>query len=148
MLTARWPRTRRTLIVGALAAVVVPLTVALPGAQADDGTERLVGELVQAWAEHFDPADAADHADDGDDAEDADHALLSWVETAPGEAVRVATEDVADIPVGSTVAVTVGDEVADAASEDQGQDPAREVLSATVLAAAPQTSRRWPRPAP
>jgi len=128
VLPARWSRNRRPLALGVLAAVVVPLSVSAPAAQADDETARVVGELVQAWAEHLDPAEAAEHAEDGP---------LSWIETGAGDSVRVATVDVENIPVGSIVAATVGDEVADAASEEQGLDPAREVLAATVLEAAP-----------
>ena len=120
----------RPLVTGVTAAVVLPVLVALPTAHAEEPAgETVVGELVQAWAEHLDEAEATAHADEGP---------LSWVETESGDAVRVLTEDVADIPVGSTVEVTVGDEVADAASEEQGLEPALEVLGE------PQRTE-WPR---
>ena len=131
----RRPPTVRSLL---LAAVVVlsagPL--AHPGsARAEEPADiaagdTVVGELVQAWPEHQDPAAAAEHADEGP---------LTWVETGDGEAVRIPTESIEDVAraqVGATVEVTVGDEVEDEASE-AGLDPAREVLEAAVVQAAP-----------
>ena len=88
--------------------------------------DTVVGELVQAW-----PDPTSDEAHDH-----ADEAPLSWIETADGDSVRVPTEDIPDVQVGSTLAVTVGDEVTDEASAEQGFEPALEVLGADVLAAA------------
>ena len=56
----------------------------------------MVGRLVQAWAE-ADPADMAA-------GQQAD-APISWVQPAQGNAVRVETSGVGDIPAGSTVSV-------------------------------------------
>ncbi|GGL72277.1 hypothetical protein [Modestobacter marinus] len=106
----------------ALAEQVGPTTV--------EAGDTVVGELVQAWPEYQEPADAAEHAEEGP---------LSWIETATGGAVRVSTEDIEEVvsaEVGATVAVTVGDEVVDQAVE-QGLDPAREVVEATVVTTAP-----------
>ncbi|MSW65036.1 MAG: hypothetical protein F2825_09140, partial [Actinobacteria bacterium] len=93
--------------------------------------DTVVGELVQAWpdptAEEHTQEDAEGHHDD---------APLSWIEPAEGEAVRVPTESLPDVAVGSTLAVTVGDEVVDEASAAQGFEPAVEVQSATVVDAA------------
>ena len=92
--------------------------------------DTVVGELVQAWPEYEEAADAAAHADEGP---------LSWIETGSGDAVRVPTEDIAaasDAEVGDTVSVTLGAEVVDEAA-DAGLDPARDVLGASVVAAAP-----------
>jgi hypothetical protein len=126
----------------AIAAVAVVLSaLALPEiAAADDGVaagDRVVGELVQAWPEHEDHAEAVDRADDGP---------LTWIETPDGEAVRVSTDDLTDdlaagrpdgLPVGATVEVVVGDEVADGATVEDGVEPALEVLSAEVVTEAP-----------
>ncbi|MGK5115657.1 hypothetical protein [Geodermatophilus sp. CPCC 205506] len=127
MSLVRRPPTLRSLAVLAAVATALPLLGAPPALAEDPARgDTLVGELVQAWPEHTDedPAEAAALAADGP---------LSWIETAPGEAVRVPTDDVADIPVGATVEVTVGDEVTDAPAAEQGLDPAREVLSAEVV---------------
>ncbi|MFD2090322.1 reprolysin-like metallopeptidase [Blastococcus deserti] len=135
----RRPGLRRPLGTAVTAAVVLSLLVALPTAQAEEPTgETVVGELVQAWAENIHTAEP-EPLDGRQVEEHPEGDLVSWVETDSGEAVRVLTEDVADIPVGSTVEVTVGDEVTDAAAEEQGLEPALEVLEATVLEAAPAT---------
>src|SRR4051812_34143867 len=106
-------------------------------ALADDGTsggETVVGELVQAWPEHEDHAEAVARADDGP---------LTWIETASGDTVRVDTDDLdgdlpgAGVPVGATVSVVVGDEVEDQAATEDGAEPAVEVLSAEVVSDAP-----------
>jgi hypothetical protein len=93
----------------------------------------VVGRLVQTWAEQG-PGEDADHAD----------APLSWVQGRHGAAVRVPTADVAGVPAGATVAVTLGGEVADDAS-GEGFTPARDVLNAEVVAqpqVAPLPDRR------
>ena len=72
----------------------------LPGAVAaadEPAGTTVVGRLVQAWAEGS-PRTTRTTAD----------GPISWVQTAAGDAVRVPTEDVEDIPAGATVEVTVG----------------------------------------
>ena len=133
------PRPTRSSAIVVLAVVLSWL--ALPaGAAADEGVvsgDRVVGELVQAWPEHEDHAEAVERAEDGP---------LTWIETPDGDAVRVATDDLADdlaagraegLPVGATVEVVVGDEVADGATVEDGVEPALEVLSAEVVTEAP-----------
>src|SRR4051812_33300185 len=108
----------------ALATAAVGSAVLLPAtaAAADDAVgSTVVGQLVQAYPEQARP----EH--DGQDAP------LSWVRTAAGESVRIPTEDVADVPAGSTVSVDVGGEVDDAATAD-GYEPAQDVLATDVLA--------------
>jgi hypothetical protein len=113
---ARRPRLRSGGVVAVLGAAGL-LTVAGPAA-AEPAT-TVVGQLVQAW-----PETAAAH--------EAPEAPLSWIETAAGDSVRVPTDDVADLPAGATVEVTVGGEVHDEASED-GAETAREVLGSDVV---------------
>ncbi|MGY1821295.1 reprolysin-like metallopeptidase [Geodermatophilus sp. SYSU D00079] len=117
---------RRLHMVAAVAAVVV-LSAALPAAAEEEPVagDTVVGELVQAWPE---AGHAAAHADEGP---------LTWIQTGDGEAVRVPTEDVDHLPVGATVEVVVGDEVADRSPTAADLEPAVEVLAADVLAAAP-----------
>src|SRR4051812_34548659 len=108
----------------ALVAAAVGGAVLLPatGAAATDAPGgTVVGQLVQAYPEEARP----EH--------DAQDAPLSWVRTAAGESVRIPTEDVADVPAGSTVSVAVGGQVDDAATDD-GYEPAHDVLSTDVLA--------------
>ncbi|RBY77770.1 hypothetical protein DQ238_13970 [Geodermatophilus sp. TF02-6] len=110
-------------------AAALAVSVALPPAAAQaDRPDTVVGELVQAWPE----AGLAEHPA----AAEAAGAPLSWVETADGEAVRVPTDAVTDLPVGSTVEVTVGGQLPDTAGED-GYEAAHDVLAAEVLRAAP-----------
>ncbi|CCG04988.1 reprolysin-like metallopeptidase [Blastococcus saxobsidens] len=126
---SRRPR-RRALPLLLSAGLVLPVLAGVPSAQAEEGsaTETVVGELVQAWPEHANLQDAAAHAHEGP---------LSWVETSGGETVRVPTEDVEDIELGSTVEVVLGEEVVDTATAEDGLEPAREVLAAEVLDAPP-----------
>src|SRR4051812_13383179 len=108
----------------ALATAAVGSAVLLPAtaAAADDAVgSTVVGQLVQAYPEQARP----EH--DGQDAP------LSWVRTAAGESVRIPTEDVADVPAGSTVSVDVGGQVDDAATDD-GYEAAHDVLATDVLA--------------
>ncbi|MGY1857117.1 reprolysin-like metallopeptidase [Modestobacter sp. SYSU DS0290] len=96
--------------------------------------ETVVGELVQAYA---DPEHLVEHADGHPGEEPAtgeDPGLLSWVQPDDGDAVRVPTTDVDELPVGATVEVTVGRTVHDDASAE-GLEPARDVLAAEVVAA-------------
>jgi hypothetical protein len=124
-------RTAAVVLTAGLLAASAPLL-----ARADE-SDTVVGEVVQAWAEHRDPQDAAAHAADS---------LLTWIETPDGDAVRVSARDlVADlsdegvrtVPVGATVEVVLGDDVVDRATTQQGLEPAREVLAADVLDPAP-----------
>ncbi|MGY1635040.1 hypothetical protein ACI78V_00105 [Geodermatophilus sp. SYSU D00742] len=114
----------RLLVLGAASIAVLPVVVsAVPAAAEEPAGHRIVGELVQAVTEHEDHEDAVAHAED---------AVVSWVETDDGETVRVPTEQVADVALGATVEVTVGDEVEDAQAAE-GLEPAREVLAAEVV---------------
>jgi hypothetical protein len=111
------------------AVVAVPLLGPPSAARAgvDSPPDRtVVGELVQAWSEQ--PRASAAVPGEG---------LLSWIDPVRGEAVRVPTADVAHIEVGATVRVVVGDEVAESAPATADLEPAREVLSASVIAGAP-----------
>src|SRR3954468_11320369 len=110
---------RLTVATAAVAgAVLLPLT----DAAADDAVgSTVVGELVQAYPEQAHPE------------QDGQDAPLSWVRTAAGESVRIPTEDVADVPAGSTVSVAVGRQVDDAATDD-GYGAAHAVLTTDVLA--------------
>jgi len=98
-----------------------------PGLAADasPGT-TVVGKLVQVY---YDPPPGMV----GDPV--LESTPLSWVQTASGEAYRIPTDDVSDVPRGTTVAVTVGDRVEDSASV-LGLEPAHEVASADVVGAA------------
>ncbi len=122
---------RRALLLGLAAALAVPVLGSPSPVSADDGPapgETIVGELVQGYADPG-PEDVehGDHADPG---------LLSWVRTAPGESVRVPTEDLGEATVGDTVEVTLGGEVHDEAAA-AGLEPAVEVSEAQVLREAP-----------
>jgi hypothetical protein len=100
-------------------ASAVLLSVLLPGTAAADepaGT-TVVGELVQAWAETAEHGSVVEVAP----------APLSWVETVSGDAVPVASDDVAGLLPGSTVSVTVDGEP----TEEGGT--AHAVLEAEVL---------------
>ncbi|MCV2488539.1 hypothetical protein OF117_04115 [Geodermatophilus sp. YIM 151500] len=120
------PRAVRSSVVAVLAAVALPV-LASPAAaeQAAPTGGTVVGELVQVWPEHADPAAPEEHAAE---------APLSWVETPDGEAVRIETAAVDDVPPGATVEVTVGERVVDEATT-RGFEPVHEVLAAEVLAA-------------
>jgi hypothetical protein len=112
---------RRLLPAFAVAAVVAgPLVPGAAQAQEPVGS-TVVGELVQAVPETA----------EGEAAHAAEQPI-TWVETAGGESVRIPTEEAAGLTAGSTVEVTVGAEVDDAAG--QGLEPARELLDSTVVA--------------
>jgi hypothetical protein len=128
--TARRPLLRLLATASAVASAAMVGSVVPASVAAADGPSgaTVVGELVQAWPEdaHHDsahPASAADHAAEGP---------LSWIRTAAGESVRVPTDDVEGVPVGSTVQVSVGGKVHDAAAAD-GYDPARAVTGAELV---------------
>lgn len=84
----------------------------------------VVGKLVRAYA---DPRQA-DSARGGE----AGHEL-SWIEPDRGAPVRVPTEQVANLPLGATVKVTVGAEMRDAATAQSGTEAARQVLASSVV---------------
>ena len=109
-------RAPRSFVVAATALVAGSVLGAGGVAAADDSPstgETVVGEFVQAWPEHRDASDAG--ADDGP---------LSFIRTADGGSVRVDTEDVADIPLGATVEVTVGTTITDPAATEDGYETA------------------------
>jgi hypothetical protein len=113
-------RSLRRLVVVAAAAVPVLLPAT---ARADDSAATtVVGQVVQTWAEDAAGEHPADEGTEGP---------LTWVETDDG-AVRVPTEELAGVPVGATVEVTVGSAVPDPDTE-QGIDDARRVLDADVV---------------
>ncbi|MGY1775200.1 reprolysin-like metallopeptidase [Geodermatophilus sp. SYSU D00804] len=108
----------------ALAGAVVALcTGPVAVAQADAGATTVVGELVQAWPET---------SLEGQHAGESHEQPLTFVEGADGTSVRVPTDAVAGIDVGSTVEVTVGGTADDEAAED-GYEPALEVLDTQVV---------------
>lgn len=126
----------RALVVAGAVAVAAPAVVlAGPGvaaAQQPAGTE-VVGRLVQAWPEQA-PGEAHDHEETA--------APLSWVETADGS-VRVPTEDLAGVPAGATVELTVGADVRDEGTEEHGLEPAQRVLqTGSVTVPEPATAVR------
>ncbi len=82
------------------AAVATPALLTGPAVADEPAGTTVVGELVQAWAETEDHGTTAEAAP----------APVSWVETADGDVVPVASGDVADVPAGSTVSVLLGDE--------------------------------------
>ncbi|TFV59868.1 hypothetical protein E4P41_11145 [Geodermatophilus sp. DF01-2] len=113
-------------LLAAVPAVALPVLVASPvGAEETSAAgDTVVGELVQAWAEPEGPEEAHGHADDEP---------LSWIETDAGDAVRVPTEDVEGIEVGSVVEVTLGAESTDSSPAEEGLAPAIEVVTAEVV---------------
>jgi hypothetical protein len=130
------PSSRRSLLRGlVVASAVVAGTVLSAGlpAVASAGTTpgtTVVGRLMQAWPEsaaEFGRGAAANPQTDGP---------LSWVQAADGQSVRVPTGDVAGVTPGSTVQVTVGAPVTDAASADGSFPPALNVVDAKVVAPA------------
>jgi hypothetical protein len=134
------------------AAVVGVLTLPLAAA-ADDGVadavgsvetgDRLVGEVVQAIVDHRDDGGAG-HTEEH---EDDEAGRLTWVEGADG-AVRVAAGELDGIPVGATVAVTVGTEVVDEAATEHGLEPAFELRAARVVGDTAQEPALAPAAAP
>jgi hypothetical protein len=115
----------RLLALVAAAALLPVLPAASASAEELPAGTTVVGELVQAWAEHEDPESGQTGA-----------GPVSWIETRAGEAVRVATDDIAHVAVGATVEAVVGEEVPDASSAAGLLEPALEVQEADVVAAA------------
>lgn len=131
MPSAPRPPAVRRLVIALSAAVVLPMLSGLPVASADPPGDTVVGELVQAWPEHESSSKAAELGAD---------APLSWIEPEDGDAVRVLTEDISELPIGATVSAVLGEQQDDRAADEFGLTPARAVLAATVLepaAAAP-----------
>ncbi len=122
---------RSAAVAAALACSAVVLPAGVASADELAGT-TVVGRLVQVWAE-------GEHADGGA-AEEGAEGPLSFVETTAGDAVRVPTDDVAGLPAGSTVSVTVGSEVDDEAADEHGVEPARTVLASELLGATTTTT--------
>lgn len=110
---------RTLLVAGAVAGTTAGPLAAIAHANEPAGT-AVVGRLVQAWAE--------EGPEGRHDTDDATAAPLSWVQTADG-AVRVPTADLAGVPAGATVELTVGGDVRDEGVLDHGLDPAQQVLS-------------------
>ena len=96
MLLARSSVVSRRLTVAAAAGLLVPLLAVSSNASAEEPTDgqAVVGTLVQAWTEQR--HDDVDHAD-AETAAEVDARLLSWVEPARGDAVRVPTEDLPEL---------------------------------------------------
>jgi hypothetical protein len=120
---------RRYLLRSAVVAIaaVVPVLALTSPSLADDkpgNGDTVVGELVQAW-----PEDEKPHTDS------ADEGPLSWIATDDGDSVRVPTTDVAHLPLGATVEVTLGRAVRDAGTTQHGLPPAQDVVAADVVAA-------------
>ena len=122
----RSPRLRALAVA---AAAVLPVLVAPPAAaeEVPASGETVVGELVQGYADPF-PSTAQEPVEEHVDS------LVSWIRTEAGEAVRVPTEDVDDIAVGSTVEVILGDPVDNDVPATE-LTPAQDVLDAEVLGA-------------
>jgi hypothetical protein len=121
-----------SIVAAALSVLAASLVIEAPNARAEDPAasvteETVVGELVRVWAE-------PEHAHEGDHGVHAEP--LTYVEPDSGAAIRVPTGDVEEIPVGATVELTLGGEVADEAAAQGGMAPARQVLSAEVVAPA------------
>jgi hypothetical protein len=119
-------RAPRLLVLAAAAAVLAPLTLAVPPATAAPWVRRSSASWCGATPT---PSRGRRTPHDGDGG------LLSWVRTDGGGTVRVPTEDVADVEAGATVEVTLGATVRDEASAD-GLEPARDVLAAEQVAPA------------
>ncbi|WP_336027958.1 reprolysin-like metallopeptidase [Geodermatophilus sp. FMUSA9-8] len=131
MSVTRRPHRTRPLVLAIPALLAVAVLPAVPAA-ADEAAgpgDTVVGELVQAQTEHADPLAHRSGDGDGD-------GLVSWVDTGT-HSVRVETEDVAELPVGATVEVTLGSVVRNPDDDSGVTAPAHEVLAAEVLAAAP-----------
>jgi len=118
----------RRLLRSLAVAAAVASSVVLPGAAAaadEPAGTSLTGTLVQAWAEGHPDDAAAGHAADGP---------VSWVQPAEGDAVRVDSAAVADVPAGAQVALTVGSELedTDAVTGTDGDAPL-EVLEKEIV---------------
>ncbi|MGY1747095.1 reprolysin-like metallopeptidase [Blastococcus sp. SYSU D00695] len=106
----------------AAAALVSPLALGGTAHADEPGGDTVVGELVRAWPEEAPAGEdvAEGHADEP----------LTWVRTDAGDTVPLRTGDVPDLPVGATVAVTLGGD------DDAAAGEARPVVDGAVVAAA------------
>lgn len=123
---------RRLLVVGLGAALFAPFSMGAAGAQTPAPSSpaagaAVVGKVVRAFS---DPTLA--HAQRKGKRAQA----LTWIQPAHGAAVRVPTDQAAQLPIGATVKVTVGGAVTDAASTQDGLQAAHQVLASSVVAAA------------
>ncbi|HEY0506981.1 MAG TPA: zinc-dependent metalloprotease family protein [Blastococcus sp.] len=130
MPTDRRPGAPRALVLGLISVLCTgTLAVAPTAARADEPAsgDTVIGTLVQVYD---DPSphlpSSPGHAGAESDS------LLSYIQPASGDALRVPTDDVEDVPLGATVAVTVGETVRDEASAD-GLEPATDVLATEVV---------------
>lgn len=112
------PALLRSLVVGSVLLAGAVLPGAAASADEPAGT-TVVGRLVQAWPEASVGAAEAEGP-------------LSWVQNADGDAVRVPTEDVDGIPVGSTVQFTVTPQ-----DDADAEDPLHDVIDSRIVAPAP-----------
>jgi hypothetical protein len=112
------PVLRALVVVAATAGVA--LVAAPPASAAGDplAGRRITGQLVRAYPE-------SQRADDGADAP------LSWVQPRAGAPVRIDTADVAGVPTGATVRLTMGGTVDDGATDAVGT--AHSVTATQVL---------------
>jgi hypothetical protein len=118
------PSGARPLLRSLVMAAAVVSSALLPGAVAsadEPAGTTVAGRLVQAWAEG--PPDDAAAGSTGD-------GQVAWVQTAEGDAVRVDSAAVADVPSGATVELTVGSEL----EETGGDQTALEVLETAIVA--------------
>ena len=116
----------RIAVAGAAALTVGPLSIAPAVAAADTGG-IVTGTLVRASAD----VTRATALRDGERSR-----VLSWITPARGVPVRVPTDQVQHLPVGSTVKVAMGGAVSDGASSADGLPAARRVLGASAVAPA------------
>ncbi|MCU1615989.1 MAG: exported protein of unknown function [Frankiales bacterium] len=99
--------------------------------------QTVVGTVVRAFVEHAGEHDAGAQTDFG--------APVTYIDPVVGASVRVPTRALAGVPVGATVKVRVGAEVADAPATTDHLAPAQQVLSASVVApATPPTAPTTP----
>jgi hypothetical protein len=112
---------RAAALAGALSATLLG-AIAAPSIAAADETTTVVGELVHVVGEGEPGTGASEHAE----------TRLSWVQTEQGP-VRVRADQVADVPAGSTVQLTLGEP--DDGTDTRGQAPERPVLDGDVVTA-------------
>ncbi|WP_369139687.1 M12 family metallo-peptidase [Modestobacter versicolor] len=131
----RLVRRSSTSAVAVVAAVLATFALPSPARAEDlpDPGDTVVGQLVRAYAEPgpAEPGAAGPHAEEH--GEGHDDGLLTWVQPASGDAVRVDTEALDHVPVGATVSVTVGEAGPDEASAE-GLEEALDVVDADVVA--------------
>src|SRR3954470_4728861 len=131
------PAVRRALprslaLAGAVAATAVAVLLPSTVASADTGaTTTVVGRLMQTWAENEHSGTAAAAEAEGPQ---------SFVVTADGTTVPVATQGVAGVPLDATVSVTVGGTAEQASGNPGGNAaaaPTLPVLDSTLVKSPP-----------